>query len=158
MKDGYDPNAIRNPRLKDDLSSLLRGDAITYPVENKVFKAGKYILLEEPSGREREEIRELIDQVIYIDVPQDVCVIRMIQRVIDMDVWETEGTYKNEPKEEIVHQLDSIAGWINQYQRARSMYLSVSEAVKRNSDMVVNGQTPVEETVNEIVDKLMRKP
>jgi uridine kinase len=56
----------------------------------------KYILLEEPSGRERGEIREYIDLVVYVDVPQDVCVARLIERVINMKVWNSQGTFAGE--------------------------------------------------------------
>ena len=154
MKDGFDPNAIRIPKLKDDLVSLRKGEAINYPVDNQEIKAEEFIILEEPSGQQRAEISELIDLVIYIDVPQDVCVIRMIHRTIAMEVWHSAGTFENEPKEEIVRQLDSVATWLNQYQKARQMYMTVSEVVKNNSDVVVNGLLPIDEIVNEIIDEI----
>lgn len=154
MMDGFDPNAIRVPRLKDDLLSLLTGETIIYPADEKVIKAEKYIILEEPSGREREEISELIDQVIFIDVPQDICVIRMIQRVIDMEIWKLEGTFRNEAKEDIAQQLDLVATWVDQYQRARLMYMTVSETVKNSADIVVNGLMSIDEITNEIGAKI----
>jgi len=154
MKEGSDPSEIRVPKLKDDLLSLLNGVAIKYPVGNKIVSPGEYIILEEPSGRERDEIREFIDLVLYIDVPQDVCVIRMIQRVIDMEIWVSKGTFTKESKEDLVRQLNAVATWTNQYQRARSMYMNVSRIVKRNADVVIDGLKTVNEITNEMLDTI----
>ena len=151
MQDGADPSGIRVPKLKDALLSLLAGEPIKYPRDNKIVSPAEYIILEEPSGRERQEIGELIDLVVFIDTPQDICVIRMIQRVMDMETWASKRTFENETKKDLARQLDAVAMWITQYQQARSMYMDVSRVVKRNADIVVNGMKPVNEITLEIL-------
>ena len=48
-------------------------------------------------------------------------------------------------------QLDAVAIWIHQYQKARQMYITVSELVKSNADVVVNGLLSIDEIVGEIM-------
>lgn len=153
MNEGADPSGIKVPKLKDDLLSLLDGKTITDPLNGNTITPAKFIILEEPSGRERQEIRDIINLVVYIDVPQDICVIRMIERAIDMKIWHSKKTFEAEPKEYLVPQLNSVALWITQYQYARSMYIQVSQIVKENSDIIIEGM----KAVNEIVSDIQRK-
>jgi uridine kinase len=127
------------------------------PQNGNVLSPSKYILLEEPSGRERQEIREYIDLVVYIDVPQDVCVTRLVERVVDMKVWNSKGTFQGETKEDLVRQLNAVALWITQYQRARSMYIQASQIVQEKADIVVNGLKAVDEITTDIMSFLNDK-
>jgi uridine kinase len=158
INDGADPHQIRIPKLKEDLLSLLNGKMIADPLSGKVITPAKTIILEEPSGRERQEIREYIDMVVYIDVPQDVCVTRLVERTLDMGVWNSKGTFEGETKEDLVRQLNSVAAWITQYQRARSMYIQVSRIVQAKADIVVNGLKTVNEITIEILNAMKDKP
>ena len=157
MIDGANPNHIRVPKLKEDLLSLLNGKTITDPFNGKVITPSKYIILEEPSGRERLEISEYIDLVVYIDVPQDVCVIRLVERTLNMKVWDSNGTFESENKEDLVRQLNSIALWITQYKRARSMYTQVSRIVQDKADIVISGMKAVNEITIDIMNALKDK-
>jgi uridine kinase len=155
MHEGADPSEIRVPRLKEDLLSLLAGKTIADPRDGKVLSPANHIILEEPSGRERQEIRDYIDLVAFIDVPQDVCVSRLVERALEMAVWQSKGTFAREPKEDLVRQLDAVALWLTQYRRARSMYIQVSRIVKEKADLVVDGMKPVDEITADIVKRLM---
>lgn len=154
LSDGADPDQIRIPKLKEDLLLLHKGMPITDPFDGRMIAPSKYILLEEPSGRERREIREYIDLVVYIDVPQDVCVARLIERAINMRVWNSQGTFEGETKENLVQQLNAIALWITHYQKARPMYMAGSHTVQQNADIVVNGLKMVEEITADILDEI----
>lgn len=149
--EGADPGQIRIPKLKEDLLNLIQGLSIADPMDGKLLVPGEVILLEEPSGREREEIREYIDLVVYIDVPQDLCVVRLIERVIDLGVWNSRETFSSESKDDLVRQLDAVAGWLTHYQQVRSMYSLVSHRVQQNADLIVDGMKTVEEITAEIV-------
>lgn len=154
---GADPKSIQIPKLKDDLLSLLHGKEIHDPSDGKILRPSKYILLEEPSGRERQEISDLIDLVVYIDTPQDICVTRLVERAIDMEEWRTKGTFSAQAKDDLVRQLDAVALWFTQYQQARSMYIGVSELVKHRADIVINGMSPIEDITREIYAVLNRQ-
>jgi uridine kinase len=152
IKNGANPTHIRVPRLKEDLLALLAGQAVTDPRDGSTISPGRYIILEEPSGRERQEIRDYIDRVVYIDVPQDVCVTRLIERVVDMEVWNAKGTFQDETKQDLVRQLDAVALWMAQYRQGRSMYIQVSQRVHAGADLVVDGSKSVDEITTDIVD------
>lgn len=157
IKNGANPSHIRIPKLKDDLLSLLEGRTIIDPQNGHVLSPSNYIILEEPSGKERQEIREYIDLVVYIDVPQDVCVTRLVERVVNMKVWNSKGTFQGETKKDLVRQLNAVALWITQYQRSRSMYIQVSQFVQGKADIVVNGLKAVDEVTTDIINLLNDK-
>lgn len=157
IKEGADPNQIQIPKLKEDLLSLLRGRPITDPLEGKSIAPSKYILIEEPSGRERGEISEYIDLVVYIDVPQDVCVIRLVERAIDMEVWNAKGSFQGKTKDDLVCQLNAVATWITHYQRTRPMYMLGSQMAQQHADIVVNGMKAVEELTTDILNEIKHK-
>ncbi len=149
---GADPTHIRVPKLKEDLLALLENRAVTDPLNSNVLLPGRYIIIEEPSGRERQEIGEYIDLVVYIDVPQDMCVTRLVERVMDMQVWNAKGTFQGETKEALARQLNAVALWLAQYRQMRSMYIQVSQRVREKANLVVDGLKPVDEITAEIVD------
>jgi uridine kinase len=157
IQDGADPSRIQVPKLKEDLFSLLKGRSIKYPLGDKIVSSADYIILEKPSGRERQEIREYIDLVVYIDVPQDVCVTRLIQRVLDMVAWDAKGTFAGESKEDLVRQLDAAAMWIDHYQKTRAVYMSGSSAVKQIADILIDGMKSVNEITSEILNAIREK-
>jgi uridine kinase len=105
IQSGADPGPIRIPRLKEDPLSLREGKAITDPYNGRVSLPSRFIILEEPAGRERDEIREFIDLVVYIDVPADI----VVQRPLGMDLWHAKGTFASEPGEQLARQLDTVA-------------------------------------------------
>jgi len=152
IHDGADPDQIRIPKLKEDLLSLLKGKSVTDPLDGKLISPAKMILLEEPSGGQREEIREMIDLVVYIDVPQDVCVSRLVERVIDMDMWNAKGTFEDETKEDLVRQLNAVASWVIHYQQARPMYMLGSRMAQQKADIVVDGMKTIEEIAADILN------
>jgi uridine kinase len=156
IRDGADPSGIRAPRLKEDLLSLQAGTPIRYPQGERIIQPAEIVLLEEPSGRERQEIREYVDLVFFIDTPQDVCVARLVRRAMDMEIWQREGTFASQTKEALVQQLDAVAMWLTQYQRARSMYMLVSDVVKQHADAILDGMEPVDEIAARIL-KILQK-
>ena len=157
IHNGVDPNQIRVPRLKEDLLSLMNGVPISDPLDGRILTPAEYIILEEPSGRERSEIKDYIGLVVYIDTPPDVCVARLIERGVDMDLWKTKGTFKSETKENLVRQLNTVALWVNHYQCTRSMYMMGSRIVQKNADIVVDGMKTVQEISNDIMNSIKGK-
>ena len=153
---GADSSEIQVPRLKEDLCSLIAGSPIIYPVGDRVVNPAGFILVEEPSGRERIEIAEHSDRVVFVDAPHDVCVARLVGRAMDMETWDVEGTYANELQEDLAGQLDGVARWITHYLRLRPMYIGVSDRVKQGADIVVDGMKPGEELAQEVLSAIER--
>jgi uridine kinase len=154
IRAGADPNQVRVPRLKEDLLLLLEGTPTTHPHDNEVVNPSEYILIEEPFGRERQEIAEYIDLVVYVDVPQDVCTVRVVQRALGMAEADFERTVEDESREDLVRRLKAVAYWLAHYMRMRSAYIGVSSAVKQKADIVVNGMRPVDEIAEAVLDAM----
>lgn len=95
--------------------------------------------------------------VVYVDVPQDVCVARLIERVINMRVWNSQGTFAGETKKNLVQQLNAVASWITHYQKARPMYMAGSHIVQQNADIVVSGLKTVEEMTSDILVEIKNR-
>ena len=151
IQEGTDPNQIRIPRLKEDLLSLLAGASIIHPLDNRVVDSSAYILIEEPSGRERQEIAEYVDLVVHVDVPQDVCVVRVAQRAMGMAGTDFESTVEGESRENLVERLKAGAFWLAHYMRMRPVYIGVSDIVKQKADIVVDGMEPVDEIAQKVL-------
>jgi hypothetical protein len=81
----------------------------------------------------------------------------LIERVIEMAVWNSQGTFEGETKENLVKQLNAAASWISHYQQARSMYMAGSNLAQRNADIMVNGMLPVEEVTSKILSEIKNK-
>ena len=108
-------------------------------------------MVEEPSGRERQEIAEYIDLVVYVDVPQDVCVVRVVQRALGMTGSDFERTVESESRQDLARRLKAVALWQAQYERMRSVYIGVSGIVKQKADIVVDGMRPVAEITQQVL-------
>lgn len=82
------------------------------------------VLIEEPFGRERELISSLIDYVILLDPPMEVCLSRVIARNINHTKTDS---------------LISIPKYLSMYDDYfREIYLAVNNQVRSNCDLVIN--------------------
>lgn len=112
LHQGADVSQIKSPRFTKALSEL------------KVHSDSQMIFIEEPFGRERAEIAHLIDYVIMLDMPMEVCLSRVIQRHLK---------HSNDPTK-------SLSNYLRKYDdHLRDVYIRVSNQVRENSDLVVTG-------------------
>jgi len=115
LHDGADVSKIKSPRFTKALSEL------------KTQCGSPMIFIEEPFGRERAEIAHLIDYVIMLDIPMEVCLSRVIKRHL---------TYSNDPTK-------SLSNYLRRYDDyLRDVYIRVSNQVRENSDLVLNQVEP----------------
>ncbi|WP_404395551.1 hypothetical protein [Pseudoalteromonas phenolica] len=118
LHQGADVSQIKSPRFTKALSELKTLS------ELKVHSDSQMIFIEEPFGRERAEIAHLIDYVIMLDMPMEVCLSRVIQRHLK---------HSNDPTK-------SLSNYLRKYDdHLRDVYIRVSNQVRENSDLVVTG-------------------
>ncbi len=138
---GADPNAFSTPRLAADLRALREGRAISHPVSGEIIQPGRFLVLEEPFGRARAELRDQIDFLALIDVPLEIALTRKILRKSDWLPWE------DDPALFMDHLRENL-GW---YQRiGRDFYLAVQSLASQNCDLIVDGLLPPSEVVETI--------
>jgi hypothetical protein len=74
-----------------------------------------------------------------------VCVARLIERAINMEVWRSRHTFESETRENLVSQLNAVASWVTQYQQVRRMYTLGSRDAQQGADIIVDGMKAVTE-------------
>jgi len=67
---GADVNAIETPKFAKAIKQL------------KIKSAHQYLFIEEPFGRERASLAPLVDYVVLLDTPLEICLTRIIKRNI----------------------------------------------------------------------------
>ncbi|TMP83142.1 hypothetical protein CWB73_02780 [Pseudoalteromonas phenolica] len=110
LQGGADVSQIKSPRFTKALSEL------------KVHSDSPMIFIEEPFGRERAEIAHLIDYVIMLDMPMEVCLSRVIQR-------------------HLKHSNDlstTLSNYLRKYDdHLRDVYIAAGNQVRQSSDLII---------------------
>jgi len=122
FKDGGDVAAIKSPQFVRALADL-RQQCDT-----------PFIFIEEPFGRQRAEIAGLIDVVVLLDLPMEVCLSRVIMRNIEL----TSG-----------NSLTAIARYLAMYDDYfRHIYIAVTNQVRGNCDLNIDQVTTIKATAS----------
>ena len=110
LHDGADVSQIKSPRFTKALSEL------------KTQCSSQMIFIEEHFGRERAEIAYLIDYVIMLDMPMEVCLSRVIQRHLK---------HSNDPTK-------SLSNYLRKYDdHLRAVYIAAANQVRQSSDLII---------------------
>lgn len=127
---GADLSLIKSPRFIQRLEHL------------KLTSGSRFIFIEEPFGRVREPMSHLIDYVILLDLPMELCLARVIQRHIQRA---KSG------------ELNSLLAYLAKYEdHLRSVYISAVNQVRQGADLTVNEVLSVEETTQFIQTWLIK--
>ena len=98
-----------------------------------------YLFIEEPFGRQRPEIADIIDQVILLDIPMELCLARVITRQI-----------KNNRDA-----LKNINNYLKMYQEYfRDIYISVNSKTQKHADLIITEVQPLKD-LSKFVDKYL---
>jgi uridine kinase len=120
FKNGAKVSLIKTPRFVSALNSLLSKNN------------SRYIFIEEPFGKERNVMSSLIDYVILLDQPLELCLSRIIKRHIDHPQPDS---------------LDSIASYLNKYDdHLREIYISAANQVRNNCDLIIEHVLSIKNT------------
>ena len=145
---------VKLTNLAEDIKSLLRGEKILDP-RNEEKHPTKFIVVEDPHGRERREFEELYDYIVLIDTPLEICLSRAIIRAFAGEYFakingERVKQEEADPKEKLTVLDNYIFGpyW------TRDFYESVNILVRKNCDLIVDGMGTIKEMAHEIVTNI----
>jgi uridine kinase len=141
---GADPNAWQTPRFAADLAALRAGQPITLPAREERVEPAAFIVVEDPFGRAREEMAPSIDLVVYLDLPLEVAMLRKLRREIN-------GIARDAGPEKALERFNYFVGEFLDGP-LREVYLAANRSARAGCDRVVDGQRPLEELAQEIVD------
>jgi uridine kinase len=112
LEDGANVSLIKTPDFVTTLAALISNSSC------------RYIFIEEPFGKERDSMSALIDYVVLLDQPLELCLTRIIKRHVD------------KPH---LNSLSNISNFLDKYEEyLRDIYISAVEQVKSNSDLIVD--------------------
>ncbi len=89
IRDGKGGDDFASPQLAVDLAALKNGQAVITPDQGRIEPA-KYILFEMPMGREHGPTADLIDLVLWIDVPLDMALARKLREYVSLATNDTD--------------------------------------------------------------------
>jgi uridine kinase len=144
IRDGANPNDWKTPRFASDLAALRQGQPVSPPGNAIQLQPARYIVIEEPFGRERQEVRELIDWVAIIDLPLEVALARRMQRTIQAGLADGADS---------VECLRSLGQFLDAYLdgHIREGYQIINRMAVATCDVILDGLVPVVDLAEEVV-------
>lgn len=147
IAEGADLTAFILPQFGQDIARLRQGETVLTPTGRRVEPA-PFLVIEEPFGRGRTDMKGLVDFSVCIDVPMEVALAR---RLLDtVEKWS--GT------------AEARLQWMGNYLRTylfegmREVYVAINERVKEQCDLVLDGTHPVEQNAQSVVAAIHAKP
>lgn len=150
--DDYIADSVYPPDLREWLARGADVDEWKTPTlaaELRALRSGpfEFVLLEEPFGRKRAEMRGLIDLAVHLDVPSDVLLARRLLRRLE------------EEREQYGEQLlDRLHGDLREHLATdRSLELAGDESAKAAADLVLDGKKPIDEIAETLTREILRR-
>ena len=135
LADGADQNQFQTPRLSADLRALRAGAAITLPHSGEIVQPARVILVEEPFGRERAEMADMIDFVVCVDLPLEIALARKLLRMLGFYLAE-------QTSDAFAKHLQLFLPWY--VEAGRELYARVQQRVLRQCDLIADGMLPAD--------------
>lgn len=145
VAEGKDLDAWKIPQLHDDLSTLRGGESIALPDGKGNIEPAKFIVLEEPSGRERTGMRALIDYVVLVDLPLEIALSRKL-------VQDLQHCLTDISSEQLAWAIERVINYYSDYPLAREYYLTCIESVRADADLIVDGTRSTDDLAYEIAE------
>lgn len=146
---------LSNPKMIQDIQALVNGESIIYPTTKEEIHSSNFIIVEDPSGKERQELAVLIDYLVFIDLPQDIGLLRIIQRMINSTTKNEEGKILPLRETNPEYVFGNILNFLNHYSLVyRDLYATVCRDVKQQADLVLDGLLDINTLASEVVKKI----
>lgn len=145
LEAGADPNQFQTPQFLADAFALKQGKSIIHPVTREVVKPAPCLLLEEHFGRARNPMRELIDFLIYIEIPLEIAHARKILRKNEFLPWE------DHPDLFIRNLREHLFWYIN---FGRDFYLAVKSSADKDCDLILDGRLSTDQMADKIIEAI----
>jgi uridine kinase len=159
VRDGVDPDRIQSPELTRAVRALRSGSPVVHPRTHAVIQPARWLVLDEPFGRERCEIAGLIDFVVYIDLPLDIGFLRRLRRDI---IFMHKSLLESASEGAIRDPAQCCSTLVMEIERMMSAYLCVGRTVyseiqrrvSQNCDLSVDGMLALDLLAGRVVAAL----
>ena len=144
IRAGANPNDWKTPHFARDLTALRQGQPLSPPGNPIQLQSPGTIVVEEPFGRARQEMRELVDLVAIIDLPLEVALARRMRRNIQAGLADGAAS---------VECLRSLGQFLDAYLdgHVREGYQIIQRTAAATCDLLLDGLMPVDELAEQVV-------
>jgi uridine kinase len=151
MRRGADFEEFVVPRLREDLERLRRGEAVRDPMSGAAVSAGKYLVFENPLGREAGSLTAFVDLLIWVEVPPEVALARKVREMV--------GGFLGQRRPE---QHGEFLAWLQQYLEnyltiVRDVLRIQQERVAAKADIVLDGMGSVEALGEQAATEILKR-
>lgn len=138
---GADLTAFVLPEVGRDIGRLRQGETVVSPTGRRVEHA-QFLVVEEPFGRGRTDMRGLVDLSVCIDLPMEVALARRLLEVL--------GKWSGTAEE----RLQWMEGYLKSYlfEGMREVYIAINERVKQDCDLILDGTQSVGDNAQRVVE------
>jgi uridine kinase len=134
----FDPNMANLAQPANDLKMLMKGEAITYPLNQGTVEAAPVIIFDTPIGRIHQAFAPLINFVVLVDLPYEVALARRVKRIVERATSDNAA-------------VERLRLFIPFYlEVGRLMYRRHQELVQESADVVIDGMKAPEALALEV--------
>jgi uridine kinase len=141
----YDDFVI--PQLAQDLEKLKDNVPVINPVSGVRIAPARFIIFETLFGREHGESGQLIDYLVWLDVPLDLALARKLRSFVDM--------FNHDDHADVcMRNLAWMHHYLQDYMAGTRKLLGMQrEIIMASADLVVNGEDEVDILAQEIMQQ-----
>ena len=153
-----DYNRWKTPEFAQALATLRGGKAVELPQlspsvgidRNRITEPAAHIVVEEPFGRLRDEMAQLVDFVVFIDAPLHIALARRLQRQLATAVRAADADAEGAAKT-LRSAATMFTGFLDFYTDwGHSAYEEQCRLLRGSVDLVIDGMRGVDELSAEI--------
>lgn len=154
IEEGADATLIKNQRMLTDIQKLITNESVVNPLTEETINPAEYIFVEDPSGTLRKEFAQLYDFLVFIEIPPDISLARLIKRIIN-ETASKEDDLAKIAQEDLKNLINRISSFLDIYlDFQRDLYQIVCSKVKPSADLLIDGQKSLDDLANKVVMKI----
>ncbi|MFT5797889.1 MAG: uridine kinase [Candidatus Azotimanducaceae bacterium] len=145
VDNGADPNWIKTPKLAEHLKNI-RENANSDKNGPRLV-----VILEEPFGSSRDEIRPHVDMAVHLHLEPDIALGRRLLRAVQIH-----QTSDQKPDDQIL--IKSLHGQLTAFLTiGRAAYSSAEQNAKTHAELILDGNGTIDALVEQLVDAIKIK-
>jgi uridine kinase len=149
LSDGevMDIGEVESPNFDRDIIQLKNGKKVIDPWGRELIPS-EFIVIEEPFGRLRKGMSDILDFVVFVDTPLDISLARRVLRDMQVEYSTVDSSEK----------VNIVEGFLTSYiQGLGNGYKLISDTVSKDVDLIVNGLEDVSTNAKIIIENMRKQ-
>jgi uridine kinase len=149
LSDGevMDIGEVESPNFDRDIIQLKNGKKVIDPWGRELIPY-EFIVIEEPFGRLRKGMSDILDFVVFVDTPLDISLARRVLRDMQVEYSTVDSSEK----------VNIVEGFLTSYiQGLGNGYKLISDTVSKDVDLIVNGLEDVSTNAKIIIENMRKQ-